>query len=240
MSLELRRESPDDAAAVRDVVTRAFDTDPVVADLWDALRERGSIGIVAVDDDGSVCGHVGLTWCWLDAPDRLVDVLVLSPLSVAPEAQRHGHARALLAAARATAEELGSPLLFLERPVDRGPQTVGDEVERRAPIHRQRRPRVVREHEDVVAVGRVLPPPAAPRVVRPRAPDRAEHVASHDGRADPLIAATEPRVVHAGRAALTAVRRLPHPEVQSLAADAERVLAALPGTGDEAVERHGR
>lgn len=114
MSLELRRESPDDAAAVRDVVTRAFDTDPVVADLWDALRERGSIGIVAVDDDGSVCGHVGLTWCWLDAPDRLVDVLVLSPLSVAPEAQRHGHARALLAAARATAEELGSPLLFLE------------------------------------------------------------------------------------------------------------------------------
>ena len=149
MSLELRRESPDDAAAVRDVVTRAFDTDPVVADLWDALRERGSIGIVAVDDDGSVCGHVGLTWCWLDAPDRLVDVLVLSPLSVAPEAQRHGHARALLTAARATAEELGSPLLFLERPVDRGPQTVGDEVERRAPVHRQRRPRVVREHGTV-------------------------------------------------------------------------------------------
>jgi putative acetyltransferase len=113
MTRGTRPEIRGDAAAVRDVIRRAFTSEVVVADLWDALRERGSVGIVAVEDE-AIVGHVGLTWCWLDAPERLVDVLVLSPLSVAPEAQRSGHGGALLGAARAKARELGAPLLFLE------------------------------------------------------------------------------------------------------------------------------
>ena len=112
MARVVRPEIAGDAVAVRDVIRRAFD-EIVVADLWDALRERGSIGIVALDHD-AIVGHVGLTWCWLDAPERVVDVLVLSPLSVAPEVQRRGHGTALVDAARDAARELGSPLLFLE------------------------------------------------------------------------------------------------------------------------------
>ena len=59
-------------------------------------------------------GHVGLSWGWVDAPERLVEALVLSPLSVAPERQRGGIGRALVAHAVDAADRLGSPVLFLE------------------------------------------------------------------------------------------------------------------------------
>jgi putative acetyltransferase len=44
---------------------------------------------VAVQD-GTVVGHVPATRGWLDAPHALVEVLVLSPLSVCPDWQRRG------------------------------------------------------------------------------------------------------------------------------------------------------
>lgn len=104
-----------DAAAVRRVVEAAFgDEGLAVAALAEALaaRPRGA-GFVA-EHDGEVVGHVHLSWGWLDAPDRLVDVLVLSPLSVAPAVQRRGLGGALVGRAISAAEELGAPLLFLE------------------------------------------------------------------------------------------------------------------------------
>ena len=55
-----------------------------------------------------------LSRSWVDARRALVDVLVLSPLSVAPEQQRRGIGAALLAAAVAEAEQLGAPAVFLE------------------------------------------------------------------------------------------------------------------------------
>ncbi|HSN06848.1 MAG TPA: N-acetyltransferase [Candidatus Angelobacter sp.] len=113
MVIDVRPQRADEAALVHDVVERAFG-DAVVAELWDALARRPrSLSFVA-ETDGEVVGHVGLTWCWIDAPDRLVDVLVLSPLSVVPERQRSGVGRALAARAIDVADEQGSPLLFLE------------------------------------------------------------------------------------------------------------------------------
>lgn len=64
--------------------------------------------------DRTLVGHVGLSRGWLDAPSRLVDVLVLSPLSVVPEWQRQGIGRALVEAATEEARRQGAPLLFLE------------------------------------------------------------------------------------------------------------------------------
>jgi putative acetyltransferase len=50
----------------------------------------------------------------VDARRELVEVLVLSPLSVRPDRQRRGLGTALVAAALETAGGLGAPAVFLE------------------------------------------------------------------------------------------------------------------------------
>src|SRR5712691_3368672 len=81
----IRRQVPEDAVALRDVIGRAFETEPEVVALEEALAQRSdSIGYVALVDD-LVVGQVRLTRGWIDAETRLVEVLYLSPLSVAPE-----------------------------------------------------------------------------------------------------------------------------------------------------------
>jgi putative acetyltransferase len=111
-------ELPADLPAVDDVVRRAFGDDGVrVVDLVRALRGSSAIrpGLSLVARDGErVVGHVLLTRSWLDAPDRLVEVLVLSPLAVVPDAQGQGIGSALVAASLERADELGWPLVFLE------------------------------------------------------------------------------------------------------------------------------
>jgi putative acetyltransferase len=105
---------PEDAAALRDVIGRAFQAHPDVVVLEEALARRSdSTGYVALVDD-RVVGHVRLTRGWIDAEARLVEVLVLSPLSVAPEWQRRGIGRALVAHAVAEAERACAPAVFLE------------------------------------------------------------------------------------------------------------------------------
>lgn len=80
-----------------------------------ALRAGGAAraSLVAVAD-GELIGHVGLSRGWVDARRELVEVLVLSPLSVRPDRQGHGVGTALVAAALATAEGSGAPAVFLE------------------------------------------------------------------------------------------------------------------------------
>jgi putative acetyltransferase len=113
-AVEIRDEEPRDRQAVLDVIGAAFGDEPGVVGLWDELRDiTGTQSLVAVLGD-EVTGHVGLTPAWVDAPDRVVEVLVLSPLSVRPDRQRAGIGRALVAAALARGEELGSPAVFLE------------------------------------------------------------------------------------------------------------------------------
>jgi putative acetyltransferase len=90
----IREERPEDQASVAQVHRRAFgDSGAVVAPLVEDLRlslaaELG-LSLVAVDDD-AIVGHVLFTRNLLDAPDRLVDVQVLSPVGVLPERQRSG------------------------------------------------------------------------------------------------------------------------------------------------------
>jgi len=59
-------------------------------------------------------GHVMLGAARLDAPRRLVDVWVLSPLGVLPEVQGRGLGTALVAHALEAAGRTGVPLVFLE------------------------------------------------------------------------------------------------------------------------------
>ena len=69
---------------------------------------------LVAERDGSLVGHVQLSRSWLDARERLVEVLALSPLSVHPDAQGRGVGTALIAAALDRATELGAPAVFLE------------------------------------------------------------------------------------------------------------------------------
>lgn len=128
----LRPETPADHGAVRALHRAAFgDHGAVVAALADDLRttllgpgpgpvpgtgdrDAARGGSWVADHDGAVVGHVMLAPALLDAPERLVDVLVLSPLAVLPERQRRGIGAALVARALAEADAQGAPLVFLE------------------------------------------------------------------------------------------------------------------------------
>lgn len=112
----IRLRRPDDDGGIAQVITAAFGAEgTAVATLWADVVARGldRAQLVAVDDD-QVIGHVGLSHGWLDARRALVDVLVLSPLSVAPDHQAAGIGTALLAAAVEEAERLGAPMVVLE------------------------------------------------------------------------------------------------------------------------------
>ena len=116
-AVQIRPEVVGDRASIARVHDAAFDDDGVVAELVDRLRElldaRGGASLVA-DVDGEVVGHVMFTRSVLDAPSRLVDVQVLSPLGVLPAHQRHGVGAALVTAGLAAMDELGVPAVFLE------------------------------------------------------------------------------------------------------------------------------
>lgn len=111
----VRPERSADRDAVREVVREAFGEDGVAA-LLDDLRANPAwldLSFVA-EDGGEVVGHVSLTGAWVDDPHSVVDVLVLSPLSVRPDRQRAGVGRSLVAGALAAAAEREEPLVFLE------------------------------------------------------------------------------------------------------------------------------
>jgi putative acetyltransferase len=116
--MDLREELPGDQESVREIHQRAFgDQGLVVADLVDTLRETitpmGGLSLVA-GHDGQVVGHAMFTRSLLDAPRRLVEVQVLSPLAVMPGYHRRGIGSALVQQGLKTLAERGVPLVFLE------------------------------------------------------------------------------------------------------------------------------
>ena len=86
-----------------------------MARLVDELRrdDPGAFSLVW-EEDGEIVGHVMFTKSLLDAPARLVDVQVLSPLAVLPEFHRRGIGSALIAEGVRRLDERGVPLVFLE------------------------------------------------------------------------------------------------------------------------------
>ena len=116
IEIEIREADDVDTPAVEAVVEAAFgEQGTAVNDVMARLRgvEDMAVELVA-ESDGEVVGCVALSRAWLDARERLVDVLVLSPLAVAPDHQRRGIGGRLLAEVPDAAERLGAPLVFLE------------------------------------------------------------------------------------------------------------------------------
>lgn len=114
-SLDVRPENPDEIAAISVVVESAFGGDEVPI-LLSALRESSAwrdLSFVATLDD-AIVGHLALTRGWLDAPRQLVEVLVLSPMSVHPDFQKRGIGKALLERTLIQLRDRPEPLVFLE------------------------------------------------------------------------------------------------------------------------------
>lgn len=115
----IRPETSADVDAVSEVVAAAFDehADHVLTMLT-ALRDDPAwvegLSLVAVGDDGDVVGHVLLTRVTITSARGPVPALTLSPLAVAPSAQRRGVGTALVAAALDAASAAAWPLVVLE------------------------------------------------------------------------------------------------------------------------------
>jgi putative acetyltransferase len=115
--VRIRPATPDDRPAVDAVVAAAFGEGPKgrVIRMVRALdaTEATRASLVAADGDALV-GHVQLSRSWVDARRALVEVLVLSPLSVLPDRQGEGIGTALVAGALTHSERLAAPAVFVE------------------------------------------------------------------------------------------------------------------------------
>lgn len=107
----IRREVPEDVAAIDAVHRAAFDGE-VEAKLVTALRADAgwlpALSLVAVVDD-AVVGHVVCTRATVDE----VPALGLGPLGVLPERQRTGVGEALMHAVLGAADALDEPVVVL-------------------------------------------------------------------------------------------------------------------------------
>jgi putative acetyltransferase len=111
----IRAETDADLDAVRRVVGAAFGGDRVPA-LLDELRTSVAwlgLSFVAEEKD-EVVAHVAYTSAWIDAPAKLLDVLVLSPMSVRPDRQRAGVGTALIRESMEKLQGRDESLVFLE------------------------------------------------------------------------------------------------------------------------------
>lgn len=102
---------------VEALVAAAFGEQPggPLTQLLRALESSGATraSLVAVDGE-RIVGHGQLNRCWVDSRTALVEVMVLSPLSVDPGRQREGIGTALIRGALDEARVIGSPAVFLE------------------------------------------------------------------------------------------------------------------------------
>jgi putative acetyltransferase len=109
---------PSEYASMRSLSMAAFGADESIGVLIDALHAspawRDELSFVA-EAEGQLVGQVLYTRALLDAPQQLIDVLVLSPIGVVPALQRQGVGGALIVESlRWLTEHTAYPLVFLE------------------------------------------------------------------------------------------------------------------------------
>lgn len=112
----VRPERSSDRPVVHDVVRAAFGGDEVPRLLDDLRRSVAWLDLSFVAEvEDEVVGQVAYSRGWLDTPEGpILDVLVLSPLSVLPDRQRQGIGSALVSRSFELLGDRPEPLVFLE------------------------------------------------------------------------------------------------------------------------------
>lgn len=112
----VRRMAADEYPAMRSLSMEAFDEE-VIGALLDELAAswawHDDLSFVA-ELDGEIVGQVLYTSAILDAPERLVDVLVLSPVGIRPDLQGQGIGSRLISESLEVIADRPEPLVFLE------------------------------------------------------------------------------------------------------------------------------
>ncbi len=113
--LVIRPEDTGDVAAIRGLVVAAFGDEDVAALLDDLRSSAAWLGLSFVAElDEEIVGHVAYTRAWVDDPAELVEVLVLSPLSIRPDHASKGIGTALVMESIEALAGRAEPLMFLE------------------------------------------------------------------------------------------------------------------------------
>lgn len=111
----VRKATDEDMERVHEVVVAAYGGERM-AHLVEALRESSAwldLAFVAEEKDHVVAAAC-YTRAWLDAPNKLVEVLVLCPVAVLPDRQRGGTGSLLVRESLQLIEHRDEPLVFLE------------------------------------------------------------------------------------------------------------------------------
>jgi putative acetyltransferase len=115
--VRIRQMASHEFDAMRRVSIAAFGDDPNIGHLLDALHDSWAwddgLSFVA-ECDGELVGQVLYTHAILDAPRRLQDVLVLSPIGVRGDRQRQGIGGDLITYSLNVIALRSEPLVFLE------------------------------------------------------------------------------------------------------------------------------
>jgi len=116
--VEVRAERPEDAEAVARLVGEAFGqkgacVSRLVGQLRASIAPASCLSLVA-SDDGAIVGHVMFSRGFVDATPSLVEVEVLSPLSVAGSHRGRGIGAELVANGVEVLADRGVPAVFLE------------------------------------------------------------------------------------------------------------------------------
>ena len=109
----IRPEKPADIAAIDEVVAAAFEQ-RAEADLVQRLRDNGDMVLSLVaDDEGAIIGHVAFSRLWIEQAGARSPGISLAPVSVLPDRQRKGVARALIGAGHLRLKTLGAKIVFV-------------------------------------------------------------------------------------------------------------------------------
>ena len=117
-AVQIRTMRDDEFNAVRRLEVAAFGGDESIGVLLDELRSSWAwepeLSIVA-ERNSEIYAHVLFTRAILDAPNELVEVLVLSPVGVRPDLQHQGIGTAMITEAlNQIVDDRPEPAVFLE------------------------------------------------------------------------------------------------------------------------------
>ncbi len=111
--MNIRPETSDDIATVRDILRAAFSGDQE-ADLVDALRHDGDLLLSLVAEEaGRIIGHVGFSRLWIRQAEQRMPAVSLAPLSVVVGCRRRGVGAALVEKGHARLRTAGESIAFV-------------------------------------------------------------------------------------------------------------------------------